>query len=161
MRRRSLFAGLAGLLAAPKVAAAMPAGKVFGHPVEFPLMFGGVVHDDLITFGYDSGWLDAGLLPFSVPPAEVVNVFGPARCAVVEIEGTPLPSSPGPIGIIWSGYTDDVRAADAPSSSGGARAAEGTASFSSAAHQLPVGSFHAAQLAAGAAPLASESHPEK
>lgn len=40
MRRRSLFAGLAGLLAAPKVAAAVPAGQALGHPAEFLLTVG-------------------------------------------------------------------------------------------------------------------------
>lgn len=131
MRRRSLFAGLAGLLAAPKVAAAAPtvgssaAGVVHrqvftewvvGEAAEFDFVAGGVAGPGgaVTLFGNDC---PEAILPLSRDAAGRLRVrreadaAGPAADAV-----QPLPQpAHGPIGVTWAGFQDpDPRAPVSP-----------------------------------------------
>ena len=174
MRRRSLFAGLAGLLAAPKVAAGItidvPAGLIQVHDLTKPIMYGrvrGIAAHDLshraqfafTLYGDDAPEVivpltrgAAGAPHFSPPAAG-----GPTRSSVAQ----PIAAPPAPIAITWSGYADEMSAPPAPPEAAAlAGGAEGTSALAPPA-ALPSGSFHARHPGAGAAPLASESHPEK
>ena len=187
MRRRSLFAGLAGLLAAPKVVAAMPASggypthwiELVGETCEFDLVSGSVVSPGE-TVKLNTSWHAAQRMhdkvEWKLPNGVVahdVHIVGsggqssggivemaPGQEMVIEV-AAPTPGAAGPIAVTWSGYADELSAAPSPpEASALAGGGEGKAALPPPA-ALSSGSFHAAQPGRAAAPLASESHPEK
>lgn len=123
MRRRSLFAGLAGLLAAPKVAAAVPAADV---PVFSEWVVGEAV--DITRGGFISGsdWAGGAWLndaPETIIPLERVDgtLHAAQRLTMrVEVEGLDGIRAaadalaelrqPEPIGVAWAGYTNEASA---------------------------------------------------
>jgi hypothetical protein len=124
MRRRSLFAGLAGLLAAQKGAAAVAAAPaVDAHAIQWPL------HDlvaDLrkpIAYGRvrcvaahelssraqflvhaDDG--PEAILPLSRGADGALGIPAPAAGGPGSGSVAQCAAPPGPIGIAWSGYAD-------------------------------------------------------
>ena len=120
MRRRSLFAGLAGLLAAPKVAAAVPVKEplpwpwISGDTVEFAA--GGLIRDDAWALGIMGNDAPETILPLErvdgalhavqrvTMKVDVEGLDG-IRAAADAIAGL---RQPEPIGIAWSGYTSEA-----------------------------------------------------
>lgn len=179
MRRRSLFAGLAGPLAAPKVAAAAASGghpahwlEIVGDTVEFDFVAGGVIAPGE-TITLTPQWIAAyeRALPDGVEAIHTLPRHGASRLPVWrERDDTgrlaevahrfPLPAQ-SPIAVTWSGYTDELSAAPSPpEASALAGGGEGETALPPPA-ALSSGSFHAAQPVRDAASPASESHPEK